>query len=328
MAKKTLVYLIILLLTAYPASASELSLDRWVLNVTLNDNGLVDETIQAEILNSDTSPLDGISFFIPSSKVTMIYDFSHTFSSTGLVAQEQTVQGGTRINLIFNESVKAGDKWDGRIGFTAENMAVKEGKDLSINIPVQAPQAIVSGKNVNISVTPDSDIRSQVFLPKAYEVMSVQPEPFKDLFQYGLMVPTWTPEKLHIGDTISIKASYSDVLAKIASNDDMARKLKADIKVAKDSGKNVSEAETYLSTANDNNNKALATFGGKDYTTASQFAAYANDQLTNAENSLKGTAAVTQIPKSTGKTTPGFEAYVLGFVLLITVIIRRKNNKT
>lgn len=327
MSKNILVYVIILLLTSYPASASEIALDRWVLNVTLNDNGVVDETIQAEILNSDTSPLEGISFFIPSSKVTMIYDFSHTFSSSGMVTEEQTVPGGTRINIIFNQSVKPGDKWNGRIGFTAENMAVKEGKDLSINVPVQAPQAIVSGKNVNVSLTPDSDIRAQVFLPKSYEVTFVQPEPFKDLFQYGMMVPTWTPEKLHIGDTITIKASYSEVLSIIVSNDDRARKLKADIKAAKDLGKNVSETETYLATANDNNNKALASFGGKDYTTASQFAAYAGDQLTNAEKSLKGTAASTKTPGAAGKTTPGFEAYVLGFAFLITIIIKGINNK-
>ncbi len=37
MLKKTLVYFLILLLTAYPASAGEVSLTRWVLNVTLDE---------------------------------------------------------------------------------------------------------------------------------------------------------------------------------------------------------------------------------------------------------------------------------------------------
>ena len=321
MLKKILVYFLILLLTAYPASAGEVSLTRWVLNVTLDDNGLVEEVIQVEIQNAGSLPLDGITFIVPSSKVTMIYDFSHTFSSYGQTGQQQAVSGGTRVELNFNQSVKPGDKWSGRIGFTAENMAVKEGSDYSLDMLVNAPQAIVSGKNIVLSILPDADIRAQVFLPKSYELISVQPDPFKKLFQYGRMVPTWTPEKLHIGDTIRIKSSYSDVLAKIVDNDEKARKLKADIKNAKDAGKTVQDAENYLTSANENNEKAFASFGGKDYSVALQYAGYANDELTRAENSLTDSTAKAT-PKATEKT-PGFEAYIFGFALLITFIMKR-----
>ncbi len=321
MLKKILVYFLILLLAAYPASAGEVSLTRWVLNVTLDESGLVEEVIQVEIQNAGSLPLDGISFIVPSSKVTMIYDFSHTFSSYGQTDQQQAVSGGTKIELNFNQSVKSGDKWSGRIGFTAENMAVKEGSDYSLDMLVNAPQAIVSGKNIDISIPTDADIRAQVFLPKSYELISVQPDPFRNLFQYGRMVPTWTPEKLHIGDTIRLKSAYSDVLAKIVDNDDRARKLKADIKDAKDAGKIVQDAENYLASANENNNKAFASFGGKDYSVALQYAGYANDELTRAENNLTGsTAKVT--PKATVKT-PGFEAYIFGFALLITFIMKK-----
>ncbi len=322
MTKKIIVYFLILLLTAYPASAGDVSLNRWVLNVTLDDNGLVEEVIQAEIQNSDSSQLEGISFFVPSSKVTIIYDFSHTFSSYGQTAQQQTVTGGTMINLNFNQSVKSGDKWSGRIGFTAENIAIKEGSDYSLNIAVDAPQVIVSGKNVRISVAPDADIRGQVFLPKSYEIISVEPAPFRQLFQYGRMVPTWTPEKLHIGDTIRIKASYSDVLAKIVDNDDRARKFKTSIKEAKDAGKDVSAAELHLSNANENNNKAFASFGGKDYSTASQYAGYANDELIKTENSLAGDSKAA--PHET-KKNPGFEIYIPGLILLMIYFMRKKS---
>jgi hypothetical protein len=328
MSEKFLVYLLVLLLTAYPASAGEVSLNRWVLNVTLDENGLVDVMIQAELANSGTSTLDGFSFVVP---VSVTID---TNQSTGVTLDNgtmkfnapdvklETVTGGTKIIVSFDKPVEPGKIWDGRIGYNAEKMAIKDNNAYSLTVPVDAPQAIVSGKNVVTSASKDADIRAQVFLPKSYEITSVQPEPFRNLFQYGRMVPTWTPEKLHIGDTIIIKASYSDVLAKIVDNDDRLRKLKTGIKEANDMGKNVSEAETYFADANDNNNKAFASFGGKDYAGASQYAGLANDDVVKAENSLTGTTAK-ETPKSTEKS-PGFEAYILGFVLLITVLIQKK----
>lgn len=322
--KKLIAYFLILLLSVYPASAAEISLDRWVLNITLGENGIVEEVIQAEIQNSDPSPLEGISFFIPSSKVTMIYDFAHTFSSYGEEVQQQTVPGGTIIKLIFNQSVKSGVTWSGRIGFTAENMVIKDSSNFSLTMPIDMPQAIVSGENVKMTVAPDADIRAQVFLPKSYEIISVQPEPFRNLFQYGKMVPTWTPDKLHMGDTIRITASYSDVLAKIVDNDDRVRMLEASIREASEKGRNVPEAKNHLAKANENNNKAFASFGGKDYSVALEYAGYANEELTRAENSLSG-GVVKETPKATEKT-PGFEAYVLGTILIITFLINKKRN--
>ncbi len=67
--KKILVYLIIVLLMAFPASAGDISINRWVLNVTVNEDGMVDELIQVEVGNSGPSPLDGISFVVPASKI-------------------------------------------------------------------------------------------------------------------------------------------------------------------------------------------------------------------------------------------------------------------
>lgn len=331
MAKKLLVYFLILLLTAYPASAGDVSLDRWVLNVTLNENGLVDVMIQAELANSGTSNLEGFSFVVPVSATidnnqsTGVTVDNGTMKFNSPNVKLETVSGGTKIMVSFDNPVEPGKIWDGRIGYKTDKMAIKDNSAYSFTVPVDAPQAIISGKNVVTSASKDADIRAQVFLPKAYEITSVQPEPFRNLFQYGHMVPTWTPEKLHIGDTISIKATYSDVLAKIVENDDRIRNLKTSIKEVKDTGKPVSEAETYFANANDNNNKAFASFGGKDYAGASQYAVLANDDIVKAQNSLTGTTSTT--PKETQKTiekSPGFEAYILGCVLIITVIIQKK----
>jgi hypothetical protein len=328
MAKKLLVYFLILLLTAYPASAGEVSLDRWVLNVTLNENGLVDVMVQAELANSGTSTLDGFSFVVPVSATidndqsTGVTVDNGTMKFNSPNVKLETVSGGTKIMVSFDKPVEPGKIWDGRIGYKSEKMAIKDNSAYTLTIPVDAPQAVVSGKNIVTSASKDADIRAQVFLPKSYEITSVQPQPFRNLFQYGRMVPTWTPEKLHIGDTIIVKASYSDVLAKIVQNDDRIRILKSSIKEAKDTGKSVPELETYFANANDNNNKAFASFGGKDYAGASQYAVLANDDLVKAENSIKGTPQK-ETPKATQKS-PGFEVYILGFVLLITVLIQKK----
>jgi len=65
MMKKIIVYFLILLITAYPGSAGEVSLDRWVLNVTLSEDGLVEVIIQAQIQNPGPSALEGFSFLVP-----------------------------------------------------------------------------------------------------------------------------------------------------------------------------------------------------------------------------------------------------------------------
>lgn len=328
MMKKIIIYFLILLLTAYPASSGEVSLDRWVLDVTLDENGIAEVLIKTELQNPGPSALEGFSFEVPfsltidteNSTGTTISDNGEMKFNTPDVKQ-QAVSGGTSIIVSFDKPVEAGKKWSGHIGYRSEKIATKDDSGYSISVPVTEPQAIVSGKNVKISIPAGMGIESQVFLPKSYEIISVDPAPFKKLFQFGRMVPTWTPKELHIGDTIRVKASYSDVLAKIVSNDDRARKLKADIKNKKDAGKTVQDAEKYFLSANENNEKAFASFGGKDYSVALQYAGYADDELTRAENSLTGSTAKAT-PKATEKI-PGFEAYIFGFAMLITFIMKR-----
>lgn len=324
-AKKFFIYFLVMLVTASPA-AGEVFLNRWVLNVTLHDNGNLEAIIQTEIENAGALPLEGISFIIPASKVTMIYGFSHTYSSRGQVADQQTVPGGTKITVYFNESVKAGDKWNGRIGFTAENWAVKEGSNYSIDIPVKAPLARVAGKDVKFSLPKEPEIRSQVFLPKSIEVISVKPQPFRILFQYGLMVPTWTPEKLNIGDTISIKGSFSSILNKIVETDEIIRKLSASIKEAKSQGIDVRDAETHLKNAEAyNTNQALASFWKKENAVALEYVGYANDELKLVESSLSVKAQVTEaIPTEPVKKTPFIGAAVVILVLLISCARKKR----
>lgn len=327
-AKRFLIYFLILLITAYPASAGGVSLNRWVLNVTLHDDGLVDEATQIEIENTGSSPLDGFSFVVPASAVTMVYDFDHTSSFTGQTVEQQAVPGGVKIIINFNRSVETGKKWSGRVGFTAEKWAVKEGSDYSIDIPVRAPQAVVSGKNIEMSVPADADIRSQVFLPKAVEVTSITPKPFRILFQFNHMVPTWTSDKLHLGDTISIKGSFSDVLSKIVETDEKSREINARIKAAKNQGIDVSEAEAHLRNAEDyNTNQALQSYWKKDNTVALQYVGYANDELKLAESSLSVPGKTESPPEETaaeGKKTPGFGAAGMILVLLVSFAVKKK----
>ena len=47
--KKIFVCFIIVLLMAFPVSAGEVSLNKWVLNVTIDDDGIVEETIQGAL---------------------------------------------------------------------------------------------------------------------------------------------------------------------------------------------------------------------------------------------------------------------------------------
>ncbi len=320
-------FLSIILLTAYPGSAGDASLNRWVLNITLNDTGIVEEVIQAEIQNSGTAPLDGFSIVVPASKVIIMYDQFISIPATGQVVEMQAVPGGTKIIVNFNRSVEAGKNWDGRFGFTVENWAAKQGPDYSIDIPVDAPQAIVSGKETGISPGPDADIRSQVFLPKGVEVIAVTPSPFRILFQYGHMVPTWSPDKIHIGDKISIKGSFSDVLSKIADTDEKIRSLSVSIKEAKAQGRNVSEAEAHLLNAeNYNTDQALASFWKKDNTAALAFVGYANDEISRAEASLSVNVETKETPQATANNkTPGFEGLILIFVILVIFLFKRKN---
>jgi hypothetical protein len=323
-AKKILVFSLILMLTAYPVSAGDVTLNRWVLNVTLHDDGLVEEVIQVEIDNGGSLPLDGFSFVVPATAVTTIYDFSHTQSFTGMVVDQQTIPGGVKVTVNFNSSVDAGKNWDGRIGFTAQNWALKDGSNYSINIPVNAPQAIVSGQSTNIAASPDADIRSQVFLPESVEVTSVTPKPFRILFQFDKMVPTWSPDTLHPGDTISLKGSFSSVLNKIVETDKNWRELKSRINETEGKGINVSEAKEHLNNADQyNTNLALQSYWEKNYTAALQFNGYANDELKLGENSLSSSEK-TALPTETAQAekSPGFEIAGLILVLLISRVVK------
>jgi len=323
MPRKVFICLLIVLLIVSPASAAGVSLNRWVLNVTLHDDGLVEELIQAEFDNSGSVPIDGFSFVIPASKIAVIRDFYHTSDSTGEVEQ-QTVPGGLRVTVNFNKPVGAGTKWNGRIGFTAENWAVKTDSDYSIDIPFNSPEVISSGKSTEVSVPVDADIRSQVFLPKSVELISVEPPPFRKLFQYGRMVPTWSPEKLHIGDVIRVKGSYSDVLNKIVEADNRSRSLSARIIEAKQQGKDVSAAEGYVANANDyNNNQALAYFWEKKYPEAQEYAGYANDELNKAEDSLAAPAESTPEPTEAPES-PGFMIPALVLAAALAFLLSRK----
>ncbi len=341
--RKILVYFLIMLLTVYPVSAAQVALNRWVLNVTLHDDGAVEEVIQAEFDNSGSSPLEGFSFTSPvpgveiednqSTGVTVSSEGGMDFNSPNV--KQQTVSGKTNIIVTFDKPVEAGKKWNGRIGFKAEKWAVKQDSNYSIDIPVNSPQAVASGKSTDVSVPTDADVRAQVFLPESVEVTSVTPKPFKVLFQYDRMVPTWSSDKsvmpipLHIGDTISIKSSYSDVLNKIIRTDKKWRELKARINEAEKKGIDVSEAKTHLNNAEDyNTNQALQSYDKKDYTAALESNAHANDELNLTENSLSGVAK--EKPQLTGtqpaetSKAPGFGALAAVFILTLTFLVTRR----
>lgn len=327
--KKILAFSLILMLTAPPVLAGDVTLNRWVLNVTLTDSGSVDEVIQTEIENGGSTPLDGFSFVVPASKVIITNDQIISIPATGQEVSQQTVPDGVKIIIKFNKPLEAGKKWNGRIDLKAENWAVKQGSDYSINIPIKAPQIIVAGKDTEISLPEDSEIRGQVFLPRgvtstSVEVKSSSPKPYKKLLQFEQVVLTWF--QLNNGDVISIKGSFSDVLMKIVDNDAKYKELSAQVKTAKAQGLDVSEAQTHLNNAEDyNNNQALQSFWKNDSKVALEYAGYANDELKLAENSLSSPGK-TALPQETAQSqkSPGFEIAGLILVLLISGMVRKK----
>jgi len=338
--KRILVYLLILMIIAFPVSAGDVSLSRWASNVTLTDDGLVDELIQVEIENGGSSPLEGFSFMVPSPSV--ILDFNRTtgvmidnegnMKFTEIEMNKQEISGKTKIIINFNNPIETGKKWSGRISFIAEKWAGKEDGSFSINIPIEAPEAIVSKKNIKTTVPLDADIRSQVFFPKYIEITSVTPKPFRILFQYDLMVPTWTPEMLHIGDTISIKGQFSEVLKKIVDADQIARTLALRIKEEKAKGGDVSEAEAHLKNAEDYNtnnaNSAISSFWTKDNKAAFEFVGYANDELDKAKDSLTVKAEPKAVPQQTeNKKTPGIGTFSGILILFVSFHVFKDKRK-
>lgn len=331
--KQFFTYFLIILVTAYPASAGDVtSLNRWVLNVTLTDTGAVEEVIQTELENTGSSPLDGFSFVVPASKVIISSGDIASIPATGQEVSQQPVSDGIRININFNTPVEVGKKWDGRISLKAENWAVKEGSSYSVDIPVKAPQAIVGGKNIDFTIPAEAEIRGQVFLPEGVTATAVEPSidaaskkpAYKKLLQFDHVVLTWF--QLHIGDVIHVKGSFSDVLKQIVVTDKKSRELSARIKAAKAQGRDVSEAETHLANATDyNNDHALNAFWEKKDSDALRLVGYANDELKLAENSLSAPGK-TEVPLETAesKKTPAVGAAGLLLILLISFVVKKK----
>jgi len=333
---KIFVYLFIIMLIAVPASAGDATLNRWVINLTLNEDGSVDELVQVEIGNAGSNPIDGFSFVVPASQVTVIYDFDHTYSSKGQVVEQLKVQNGIKLIVNFNSPLNNGETWDGRIGFKAENLANKSGNDYTIDLPLNGPQVIASGKTTEMNISPDVDLRSQVFLPKGIEVVSVTPKPFRILFQNSLMVPTWTSMNIHFTDTIELKGSFSDILKKIADVDERSKNLSKRIKEANTKGLDVGDAQMHLKNAEDYNtnnaNSALASFWTKDDKSALEYVGYAENELDLAEKSFSSAGNTQIMPTETVKLTPEKSpapgaAYLVLIIMSSFMVLRTKRPK-
>jgi hypothetical protein len=313
MARKFFIYLLVMLIIVYPVSAAGVTLNRWVLNVNILDDGTVEEIIQTEIENSGPSSVDGLSFDVPASRVTN--PNISTFSSKGHKVELQTAQGAVTVIINFDSPLEVGEKWNGRIDFHAENWALKSGQDYSITIPVEAPQAIVSGQKTKMSIASEPDIRSQVFLPKSVMPASVEPSvdaesrkpSYNKLLQFGHVVLTWF--KLNIGDVIKVDGSYSSDLSKILDADEKLNLLSDRIRVASEQGKDVAEAEAHLSNARDYNNKALEEFWKKGNVVAALDAA--NIEMKLIEDSLSVKASLSLCANARHTPTPHTPAPIL-----------------
>jgi len=325
MAKKFLIFVMILLFAVYPASAAQVSLNKWALNVMLHEDGTVGVIIQTQIENTASLPLDGFSFVVPASKLTT--PNVSTFYKNGQDVKLQTVSGGTKIIITYNTKLEPEDTWGGRIEFNAENWAVKQGMDYSIDIPVEAPMAIVSGKESRMSIPAEPEIRSQVFLPESVNPTSVEPSkpPYKKLLQFNKIVLTWF--QLNIGDVIHIRASYSDDLNEIIKTNDRFKELSDQVKKAKAQGRDVSGIELHLSGARDYYNQAVEEFWkNKDVLTALDAA---NHEMDLAENSLSSLS--TAEPEQTAgeqevKDTPAAGA-LLSLISILFIIFLLKKKK-
>ena len=324
MARKFFIYFLVLLLTVYPASAAGVTLNRWVLTVSILEDGAVEEIIQTEIENNGSSSMDGFIFDVPSPKITM--PNISTFSSIGQNIDLQTSSGTTKVTINFDSPLETGKKYNARIEFKAENWVIKSGQDYSITIPVQAPTAIVSGKEITMSIASDPDIRSQVSFPKSVAPTSVEPSidaeskkpSYKKLLQFGHIVLTWF--KLNIHDVIQVKGSYSGDLSKILEADEKLNVLSDRIKDAKAQGKDVSQAELHLSNARDYNNQAIEEFWKQgDVSSALNSVNY---ELNLAQSSISVNAEAT--PPETKKTS-GFEAHAVILILLVSFIVKIRN---
>lgn len=333
---KIFVCLFIAILTAFPVLASDATINRWVLDVTLNEDGNVDELIQTNIENIGYLPIDGFSFVVPATQVTVLYDFDHTFSSKGQVVEQTEVLNGIKLTVNFNSSLNSGETWGGRIGFKAENFAKRSGDNYAIDIPLNAPQAVLSGKSEDMQMSPDIDLRCQIFLPRGVEATSTTPKPFRILFQNSLVVPTWTSANIHFGDTINLKGTFSNILKKIADVNERSNTLSKRIKDANASGLDVRNAQIHLKNAENFNtntlNSAWSHFLTNDNEAAFELAGNAENELNMTENSIpssgetniKPTEMVIETPKkSPGPGTP----YLILVIMISFMVLRIRRNK-
>lgn len=328
---KIFVCLFIVILMAFPALASDVTINRWVLDVTMNEDGVVNELMQIEMGNAGSLPIDGFSFVVPASQVTVLYDFDHTFSSKGQVVEQTKVRNGTKLTVKFNSSLDSGDSWGGRIGFKAENFTKRSGDNYTIEIPLNIPQAVTSGKSEDMKISPDVDLRCQVFLPKGIEIISATPEPFRILFQNSIMVPTWTSTNIHFTDTINIEGSFSDILDKIADVDKRSKALSERIKEASTNGTDVGEAQAHLKNAENLStngvNSALSFFRNKDSKAALELVGRAEDELNMTENSLPSSGETrtkpTEMVVTTPKKSPGVETACLISIIICSFMVLR-----
>ncbi len=318
--KKFFIYFLIMLITTSPASAAGVSLNKWVLNVTLHDDGVVEEIIQAEFENSGTSPLEGFSFVVPASKVTIGKDSVMSIPAVGQEVRQQAAPEGMKISIDFNTPIEPGKKWNGRISLTAENWAVKDGMNYSIDILLKAPKAIVGGNEIEMILPLEPEIRSQVFLPKSVEVTSVlqtpQQKPYKKLLQNNRIVITWFTGNLHVGDAIKIEGSFSDALNKITGTNERLDTVSARIEEAKKTGMDVLESGAHLKNAADYLNQAEISFWKKENEVSLQYVGYANDELKLAESSLSA-PKTTGVQETAGK--PASSIGTAGFVLILLI---------
>jgi hypothetical protein len=329
--KKILLYFIIVLLMAFPVSAGEVMLNKWVLYVTIDDDGKIEETIHTEFENTGTTSFDGFSFVVPASKVVISSDDVSSIPSTGIEVKQQTIPGGIKVSIGFSKPVEAGNKWNGRFSFTADKWALKENLDYSVKIIVEAPKAIVMGKEVDFSIPYNPEITSQIFLPKNVNVTSVEiiskiKRSYKKLLQFDHVVITLF--QIDIGDQITVRGSFSEVLKQIIDTDEKSREIKAMIKKAKDNGQDITEAEEHLENADEyNNNQALQSFWVNDFEVVKEYVGYANKELILAQKSLSATEETKVIPKETEEmnNTPGFGAGILILMIISSCMVLRIN---
>jgi len=66
-----------------------------VLNVTIDDDGMVEESIQTELENTGSNSLDGFSFVVPASKVVLSLDNIMSIPSTENKVEQLAIPEGS-----------------------------------------------------------------------------------------------------------------------------------------------------------------------------------------------------------------------------------------